>query len=218
MRTARSTSGGIVTSGKHVIKTYCRQQKVVALSSAEAELYAMVAASAETLAAIAYAKDLGSKVGGEVYTDSSAALEITQRAGIGKVRHLRTQGLWVQETRLTGRLGFKKVLGQKNPADILTKHVARDLLDRHLATMGTEFKDGRAETAPELNSVESAVEWYIKDDTTNTENEPNAKKRTVKFASRVKFIAIPQENRGRRCCDRKAGRTIRRPRWADMED
>ena len=58
IRTARSTSGGIVTIGSHVIKTYSRQQKTVALSSAEAELYAMVAASAETLAIIAYAKDL----------------------------------------------------------------------------------------------------------------------------------------------------------------
>ena len=29
-----------------------------------------------------------------MYTDSSAALGITQRAGIGKVRPLRTQGLW----------------------------------------------------------------------------------------------------------------------------
>ena len=48
--TARSTSGGVVTIGEHAIKTYCRQQKAIALSSAEAELYAMVAASAEALA------------------------------------------------------------------------------------------------------------------------------------------------------------------------
>ena len=52
-KTARSTSGGIVTFGGHVIKTYSRQQKVIALSSAEAELYAMVAASAEVLRIVA---------------------------------------------------------------------------------------------------------------------------------------------------------------------
>ena len=45
--------------GNHAIKSYSKQQKVIALSSAEAELYAMVAASAETLAVMAYAKDLG---------------------------------------------------------------------------------------------------------------------------------------------------------------
>ena len=44
--------------GEHVIKTYRKQQKVIALSLAEAGLYAMVAASAETLALAAYARDL----------------------------------------------------------------------------------------------------------------------------------------------------------------
>ena len=50
LKSAISTSGGIVCLGKHTIKTYCKQQKVVALSSAEAELYAMVAGSAESMA------------------------------------------------------------------------------------------------------------------------------------------------------------------------
>ena len=74
IRTARSTSGGVLTIGEHAIKTYCRQQKVVALSCAEAELYAMVAASAEALAVQAYARDLGMEVNVELHADSSAAL------------------------------------------------------------------------------------------------------------------------------------------------
>ena len=150
-KTARSTSGGIITIGSHVIKTYSRQQKTVALSSAEAELYAMVAASAESLAIVAYARDLGAKLEAELYTDFGAALGISQRAGIGKVRHLRTQGLWVQEARVTGRLQYKKILGSKNPADVLTKHWPRELLDKHLETIGVSIVDGRAETAPGLN-------------------------------------------------------------------
>ena len=75
---------------------------VIALSSAEAELYAMVAASAEALAIVAYAKDVGIDMTGEVYFDSIAALGISHRCGIGKVRHLRTQGLWSQEAWHTG--------------------------------------------------------------------------------------------------------------------
>ena len=47
----------------------------------------MVAASAETLAIIAYAKDVGVAMGGEVFTDSSAALGISQRLGLCKLRH-----------------------------------------------------------------------------------------------------------------------------------
>ena len=68
-KTAKSTSGGAICIGEHVVKTYCRQQRVVALSSAEAELYAMVAASAETLAIAAYAKDLGLDLKCEMYCD-----------------------------------------------------------------------------------------------------------------------------------------------------
>ena len=33
VKTARSTSGGIITMGDHLLKTYSRQQRVVALSS-----------------------------------------------------------------------------------------------------------------------------------------------------------------------------------------
>ena len=192
VRTARSTSGGIVTIGSHVIKTYSRQQKTVALSSAEAELYAMVAASAETLAIIAYAQDLGTIFKGEIYTDSSAALGISLRAGIGKVRHLRTQGLWVQEARSTGRLSYLKVLGTKNPADVLTKHVPAELLNRHLESMGVSIDKGRAESALGLNAVvESYVEWV--------EFVRGAGGRMVSFSEKVHFRAVKSENKGRKC-------------------
>ena len=193
-RTAKSTSGGIVCIGQHVIKTYSRQQKVIALSSAEAELYAMVAASAESLAIIAYAKDLGTQMVGEVCVDSSAALGISQRCGIGKVRHLRTQGLWVQEARMTGRLAYRKVLGTKNPADVLTKHVPADLLQKHLETLGVEFRGGRAESAPELNSIESVVL-----EVSPAEESSFKPKKKVSFAAKIQCRAIPSENKGSKC-------------------
>ena len=113
--------------GEHVFKAYCRQQKVVALSSAEAELYAMVAASAEALAIAAYAKDRGVSLECELFYDISAALGIAQRAGIGKARHLRAQGIWVQEVRVGAQIQYRKVLGSKNPADLMTKHMTAEL-------------------------------------------------------------------------------------------
>jgi len=161
IRTAKSTSGGAICIGEHVVKTYCRQQKVVALSSAEAELYAMVAASAETLAMAAYAADLGIPLGCELYCDSSAALGIAQRAGIGKVRHLRTHGLWVQEVRVAGRIVYRKVLGAKNPADLMTKHMSAELSGQHLRTLNMDIEGGRAASAPTLDNIESFVQgWY----------------------------------------------------------
>ena len=56
----------------------------------------MVAASSETLGIIALLADMGVKVEGEVYSDSTVARGIAQRVGIGKLRHVRTQALWVQ--------------------------------------------------------------------------------------------------------------------------
>ena len=186
--TVRSTSGGIVMIGAHTIKSYSRQQKVVALPSAEAELYAMVAASAESLAVIGYAQVLGVGLEGEVFTDSSAALGIARRAGIGKVRHLRTQGLWVQEVRVTNRLKYLKVLGAKNPADVLTQHVPADLLERHLEATGMAATDGRAAAAPELNTLESVL--FLCD------APPEIK--VVRFAATVSYRSVPTVGKGRK--------------------
>ena len=194
-RSAKSTSGGAVCLGEHVIKTYCRQQKVIALSSAEAELYAMVAASAETLALAAYARDLGLSLDCELYCDSAAALGISQRAGIGKVRHLRTQGLWVQEVRISGRITYKKVLGEKNPADLLTKHMSAELAGRHLGTLNMKLSEGRATSAPTLDSL---VQARYFDDGVDSVDQSHDNERRVRFDTRVSYQPIPAEGKGRR--------------------
>ena len=105
------------------MKTYCKQQKIVAMSSAEAKLYAMVPASAEAMAVQAYASDPSMSLASELFADSSAALGIAKRAGIGKVRHLRTQGLWIQEARISVCIVYKKVFSEKNPSELLTKYM-----------------------------------------------------------------------------------------------
>ena len=61
----------------------------------------------------AYAKDLGASLECELFCDSAAALGIAQRAGIGKVLHLRTQGLWVQEVRVDGQFSTARCSGPR---------------------------------------------------------------------------------------------------------
>ena len=56
--------------------------------------------------------------------------------------------LWVQEGLRRGDFTLFKVQGDRNPADILTKSVAREVLDRHLRMLGLRRTDGRAATAP----------------------------------------------------------------------
>ena len=67
-----------------------KTQAVVALSSAEAELYGLVRASAETMGLISLYKDFGTHVNGVVLGDASAALAIVVRRCQGKLMHLDT--------------------------------------------------------------------------------------------------------------------------------
>ena len=194
-KSRRSTSGGIVTIGSHILKSYSKQQRTIALSSAEAELHALVAASAETLGITALMADMGLDVGGEVFSDSSAALGIAQRQGIGKLRHVRTQALWVQEARAEGRLRYKNVLGSRNPADALTKFMAAPLMSQHMKTVGLEFRGGRAETAPELNSAEPHTETTIY--------------KEVRFDPLIKVVYIPATGKLR-----KVSRSSHRTAWS----
>ena len=159
----------------------------------------MVAASAEALGVVGLMKDLGMSMQGEVYADSSAALGIAQRSGKGKLRHLRVQALWVQEVRCTKRLKYIKVLGTRNPADLLTKHVPKELLDAHSATLGVEFRGGRAESAPTLDGVEPYTEEWEEDLTQGecSEEQTGRKEgdRAVRFCKVVQVRSIAAEGK-----------------------
>ena len=83
--------------GDHHIKSWSVTQKRVTLSSAEAELGALVKASTEVIGVLQMAEGLGRSTSAEIYVDSSAALAVVQREGCGKLRHVRVGQLWVQE-------------------------------------------------------------------------------------------------------------------------
>ncbi len=85
-----------------------------------------------------------------VNADSSAAKSIASRRGCGKVRHLETRELWLQEKVARGDLEIRKVRGEENVADALTERVSRDILDRRLAAAGFERRSGRHPLSPSL--------------------------------------------------------------------
>eukprot|EP00969_Alexandrium_andersonii_P191800 8470907-Alexandrium_andersonii.AAC.1 len=72
-------------------------QKTIGLRSGEAELGGIVKGAAEGVGIASIALDLGFSAGLRVYADSSAAIGICRRAGIGRARHLAVGQLWVQE-------------------------------------------------------------------------------------------------------------------------
>ena len=55
----KSTSGGMVFRGHHLIKSWSTNQQVIALSSGEAELHALTKGAAQTLGIVSMARDMG---------------------------------------------------------------------------------------------------------------------------------------------------------------
>ena len=152
LTTRRSTSGGCIMHGSHLIKHWATTQKVVTLSSGEAELAGVVKGVQEVLGLQSYARDLGTDYRIEVHSDSSAAIGICRRSGIGRVRHLAVGQLWVQEKLRSKEFSLYKVLGLQNPADMLTKHITADELQRHQTAVSLCSETGRADSAPHVNA------------------------------------------------------------------
>ena len=144
-QTGKSTSGGAIMIGDHFIKGYSRTQKAVTLSSAEAELVAMVKMSCEILGMLGMMKDWNIDGEGVIWGDSSAALAISKRRGAGKMRHINVGMLWIQEKAIEGELQYNKVKGEQNPADLMTKSPNPSKIRTHLQKMSIRTSDDRAE-------------------------------------------------------------------------
>ena len=150
-KTRKSTSGGCILMGRHTIKHWSSTQASVSLSSGEAEFNGVVRGAGQGLGYQALLKDLGVSVPLRVWTDSSAAVGICSRQGLGKLRHLDTHTLWIQQAVRNRRIALKKVAGEQNPADLLTKHsISREKLLSLVKLYDCEYREGRAESAPQL--------------------------------------------------------------------
>ena len=138
--------------GKHLVKRYSRKQEVVTLSSDEAELGGVVQGASEGLGTQAIARDLGIEATLTLWADSSAAIGICKRSGIGRVRHLAVCQLWVQERIRDKTLDLRKVAGEANPADIGTKHLGAEVMRRCMNLAGLSPRAGRSPAAPALTA------------------------------------------------------------------
>ena len=153
-RTRRSTSGGAILIGSHLIKSWSSTQPTVSLSSGEAEFYGLVKASGMGLGFQALMRDAGVDLPVTAYTDSSAAMGISARQGLGKLRHLDTHCLWIQQAVRSGRITIRKVKGEYNPADLFTKHLgSQEKVNQLVKLFGCYYAGGRAEAAPTLRTV-----------------------------------------------------------------
>ena len=143
-RSGKSTSGGVIKIGEHLIKAWSKTQASVTLSSAEAELVAMCKLAAEMIGIGSLAADLGRDTKIIMYADSSAAIAIAKRRGSGKLRHINIGLLWIQEKTEAEEVIIKKVKGISNPADMMTKSVNKEKLDKYMVMTKQTVAAGRA--------------------------------------------------------------------------
>ena len=137
--------------GGHLIKSWSSTQASVSLSSGESEFYGVVKAAGVTLGYQALLRDLGIQLPVRVWTDSSATLGICGRQGLGKLRHIDTQCLWIQQRVRDGTITLLKVRGEVNPADVFTKHLTgSERVTALLKLFNCQYTDGRAASAPLL--------------------------------------------------------------------
>ena len=133
------------------VRTWSTTQAVRALSSGEAEYYAALKGASVALGFRSVAADLGEDVKLTLRSDSAAALGIIGRCGLGKVRHLETSYLWLQDIVTAKRISIKKVKGVDNPAVLGTKHLKAEDTQKHLSFLGFSFHEGRSSAVPRIS-------------------------------------------------------------------
>ena len=76
---------------------------------------------------------------------STAGSAMGSRRGLGRVKHIDTVFLWVQEVIGSGRVSVGKQGTKEMLADILTKPMSQPVLRQMIQGLGFEFQDGKHE-------------------------------------------------------------------------
>ena len=161
----KSTSGGLVMLGKHCIKTWSSTQGAVALSSAEAEFYAMIEAVVRAKGLLSTMKEVGFVMAEKIqlYTDSSAAKSFVSRRGLGKMKHLEIRDLWLQREVGLGSVIVNKIEGPRNPADLMTKYLKRWEIELRLRLMGirVDWEEDSPQDDEKLQGEVNLLGWAM---------------------------------------------------------
>ena len=139
--------------GDCLLMSLCRGQALIALSSGEAEYYGLVTGISEGLGIVSLARDFGVHLDLQVKMDATAGISIGSRRGLGRVKHLDTIFLWIKEVIAEKRASLRKIHGQLNPLDILTKPVNGQELQYFCEKIGFEFLDGKSSLAFDVLTV-----------------------------------------------------------------
>ncbi|CAE7278428.1 unnamed protein product [Symbiodinium sp. CCMP2592] len=147
----RGISGGVLTLDGCVIKTLCRHQQLVSLSSMESELFALQSVAQEMSSLgkfmarvfMSFRESEEVELPGILYSDSESALKLLRNLDTPRQsRHLEIRVEWLKARVAAGSLvlAFKK--GIENPSDLLTKCLGSSAFGIHREALGFESLSG----------------------------------------------------------------------------
>ena len=143
-KTRRSTSSAVHCLNGIVVYHSSRGQRVVSLSSAEAELHGLVGGAADGIALRIYLQFLldEEEIQHACLIDNSATKQISNKRGTGKLRHVSGKLLWIQDQVSMKVLEVKQISTLLNIGDIGTKPLGKGRLYALMCWCNVFTKEG----------------------------------------------------------------------------
>jgi hypothetical protein len=134
----KSTTGFVYTLGGTAVCWGSKLQKVVALSTTEAEYVAVTEAAKEMVWLQGLMGELGKAIEkGVLHSDSQSAIFLAKNPAFhSRTKHIQMKYHFIRCLVDEGQLLLEKIRGAENPADMLTKTVIIDKLKLCAASVG----------------------------------------------------------------------------------
>ena len=136
----KSTTGYVFTIGGTTVSWISKLQKVVALSTKEAEYVVATEASKEMIWLQIFMEELGKKQeNNRLYCDSESAIHLAKNSSFhSKNKNIQLRYHFIRFVLEDGHLKLEKIHTSHNPADMLTKGVTREKLSSYSVSVGLQ--------------------------------------------------------------------------------
>ncbi|GJW93969.1 hypothetical protein Tco_0173641 [Tanacetum coccineum] len=136
----KSTTGYVFTVGGTTVSWMSRIQKCVAMSTTEAEYMAIAEAGKELVWLKNFLEELDrAQTECRLFCDNQSAIHLAKNPMFhGRTKHIKIRYHYIRELVSEGTLYLKKILGAKNPANMLTKVVTTEKLKLCAASTGLQ--------------------------------------------------------------------------------
>jgi hypothetical protein len=132
--------GMFFTIGGTTVSWILKLQKVVALSTTEAEYVVATKASKEMIWLQRFMEELGKKQeNNRLYYDSQSAIHLANKLAFhSKTKHIQLSYHFIRSILEDGHLKLEKIHTSQNPTDMLTKGVTREKLSSCSVSLGLQ--------------------------------------------------------------------------------